>query len=298
MTKPAIVMIHGRAQGDRIADTLKQEWIAALRGGLGSIHAARLDGVEIRFPFYGKKLDELTVGMEEEVPSNFAAKGDASGTEQEFLTFQQEILEQILAREGITPDQQARMMPQDIREKGLGSWPWVQSLLRSLDQIPGLSSVALSLVLHDVYVYLSYPKVRKAINDIVAPKLSGDCIIIAHSLGSVVAYDLLKAASIRAGSVPPVRLFLTLGSPLGVGPIRQAMMPLKFPATVKKWNNSYDRKDVVALYGLDKKRFAVTPEINDDGSITNGTENHHGITEYLNKRAIADFIYDALQNNS
>jgi hypothetical protein len=298
MTKPAILMIHGRAQGRRTADAVRGEWIGALRAGLGSARAGILDDVEIRFPFYGKKLDELTGGMEEAVPENLAAKGDASDAEQDYLTFQQEIVEQILTRQGITPDQQARMMPEAIQERGPGSWPWVQSLLRGLDRIPGLSSAALSLVLRDVYLYLSYPKVRKAINDIVAPTIGGDCIVISHSLGSVVAYDLLKPSNLPADGVQPIRLLLTLGSPLGVGPIRQAMMPLKFPASVRKWKNAFDRGDVVALYALDKMRFAVTPAIGNDDSIENGTENHHGITEYLNKPSVAELIYDELQGST
>ena len=285
-----IVFVHGRAQGDRIPKELQGEWEKALIAGLAE-NASIMTGRTVRFPFYGKTLDELTAGMEEEAPGNLQAKGDASGADQDFLNFQQEILEQVLANQGIAPAAQSAVVPMGAQEKGPGSWEWVQALLRALDQIPGLSSAALALTLRDVYVYLNYPKVRKSIDDIVAPTLVGDCVVVAHSLGTVITYNLLKERKVD----PAMKLFLTLGSPLGVGPIRRSVMPLKHPAGIAKWHNVFDQRDVVALYPLDRTRFGVTPPISNDDTIKNATDNHHGIVEYLNKAVVADIIFAALK---
>ncbi len=290
MTKLALVMVHGRAQGQKDPAALEKEWIVALKKGLGEAHASVLDGVEIRFPFYGKKLDDLAAGLEEEAPSDLQAKGDASGADQDFLRFEQAILERALEQQGIARERQAELISKGVQPKGPGSWEWVQELLRLLDNIPGLSSAALAIVLRDVFVYLNYSKITKAIDDIVAPSLTENCVIIAHSLGTVITYKLLKAAKVA----PTVPQLLTLGSPLGVSPIRQAVMPLKFPKGVGAWNNMFDERDVVALYPLDKARFGVVPPIVNDDTIKNETENHHGIVEYLNKAVVAALVHKAL----
>jgi hypothetical protein len=85
----------------------------------------------------------------------------------------------------------------------------------------------------------------------------GPTIVVAHSLGSVVAYNMLRADA-RALSVP---LLTTIGSPLGIRAIRDQFLPLSFPAHVQAWYSAYDPRDVVALYPLDNDNFPVTPAV-------------------------------------
>jgi hypothetical protein len=67
-------------------------------------------------------------------------------------------------------------------------------------------------------------------------------IVIAHSLGSVVAYEALHET---ATAVP---LWITLGSPLGMRAVvlpRLRPTPPTTPETVERWLNYWDRDDVI-----------------------------------------------------
>lgn len=75
-----------------------------------------------------------------------------------------------------------------------------------------------------------------------------ETVVVGHSLGSVVAYKLLKEEGPAADWTVPE--FITVGSPLGVGPVRKALAPIGHPTVARAWFNALDPDDVVALYLL------------------------------------------------
>jgi pimeloyl-ACP methyl ester carboxylesterase len=132
--------------------------------------------------------------------------------------------------------------------------------------------------------------VRREINGIVAGGLTDEpTVVVGHSLGSVVAYDLLRNS--RGAQVP---LLMTIGSPLGIRAVRNPFRPIRSPAPVAAWTNAFDPRDVVALAPLDRENFDVAPPIRNIGDIRNQTENRHGIIGYLDKAAVAGPILRAL----
>ena len=114
-------------------------------------------------------------------------------------------------------------------------------------------------------------------------------IVVAHSLGTVVMYNILRNTSVL--NVP---LFVTLGSPLGIRAIRRRFRPLRYPANVGPWINAFDERDVVALNPLDQKSFPVTPQISNINNIDNQTDNRHGIIGYLDKPEVTQPILSVL----
>ncbi|MFJ4814505.1 alpha/beta hydrolase [Streptomyces sp. NPDC088801] len=72
-------------------------------------------------------------------------------------------------------------------------------------------------------------------------------VVVAHSLGTVVALETLSAYQ---GDVP---LLVTLGSPVGmraaVG-LRMRPQPLRVPGSVGRWLNFWDRDDLIAVRPL------------------------------------------------
>jgi hypothetical protein len=261
-----------------------------LKDGLGPERAKVLDEVDIKFPFYGDRLDELTAARESEMPADIRTKGGASHIDADFLVFQQLVLERAAREAGLSDDDIRRELDPGAQEKGPGSWEWVQAILRALDRLPKISAAALARVTRDVYAYLTRATVRNAVNAIVAPAIADRCVVVGHSLGSVVTYAILKAPEIAAD----IPLFCTVGSPLGVTGIREHLMPLVFPKTVKSWFNAFDDRDLVALYPLDARLYPLKPPVENDSSLQNDTENHHGIIQYLNKPPLVDRIYAAL----
>lgn len=84
-------------------------------------------------------------------------------------------------------------------------------------------------------------------------------IVVAHSLGTVVAYNLLRRDGDREHWVVP--LLVTVGSPLAVTAIKRSLSPIKHPRCVAKWYNARDGHDTVALYPLDEHHFRIVPEV-------------------------------------
>ena len=75
-------------------------------------------------------------------------------------------------------------------------------------------------------------------------------IVVAHSLGSLVAYGALRSAS--TGDATIHRL-VTLGSPLGAAELRELVFkdgvagPVKLPANVRSWVNIREPRDPIAI---------------------------------------------------
>lgn len=287
MTRPVLVLVHGRSQGGKDSGALRQEWIDTLAAGLPADNERRLGEIEFRFPFYADTLDDL-VARAADFPPDVAIRGDPGGVDPEYAAFRLAIAEAALEKAGLTATLTGNAA---YTERGPLQWDWVQAVLQKLESVPGLSGRMLEQFTRDVFVYLKYPAVRAAINEIVAAALptSGRVFVIGHSLGSVVAYDVLRKA---AGIAVP--LFATVGSPLGIREIVARLRPLAFPGVAQHWFNAYDERDVVALRPLDAANFAIDPAVENYGAVKNRTDNAHGIVGYLNDPVVAERIFAAV----
>ena len=291
-----LIFIHGRAQEHKDAQLLKNEWTNAFSNGLNK------QGLElpislsdIKFPYYGQTLYDLDQGKAQSEIADVIIKGEHKNDKES--AFLQEVLTETINELGITDEQIEELGSPEVIEKGPGNWEWVQVGLRAIDRfIPGASSASILLVTRDVYKYLNYIGVRDSVESgiIMAVNNDQEAVIVSHSLGTVVAYNILqREGRSRKWKIP---LFLTLGSPLGITAIRRAISPIKHPSVVRKWFNAFDEKDLVALYPLDENRFPVKPSIENWNEVNNTTSNHHGISEYLNDTKVSKIIYDALTN--
>lgn len=128
---------------------------------------------------------------------------------------------------------------------------------------------------------------------VVAAMGDGPAIVVAHSLGSVVAYEALHE---RPGEVP---LLVTIGSPLGMRAVvwpRVRPAPPRTPGTVHRWLNFWDRDDIiVARPRLERdvlpNELGVTPSskrVDSDGLWV------HTATKYLAKADVAGPVAEAL----
>jgi len=116
-------------------------------------------------------------------------------------------------------------------------------------------------------------------------------VVVAHSLGTIIAYDVLREDASRRLQVP---LLVTVGSPLGVREIQDVVTaPLEVPACVGAWLNASDARDVVALDHTLRPEYAP-PERVSDVMVVNRSANHHGIRDYLAAGAVRDAVHGAL----
>ncbi len=290
MTAQRHVFIHGRAQEGKDSVALKAEWVAAQGKGLArSGLTLPMADADIRFPYYGDTLAQLVAGQGP-VPDVVVRGTDAASQDEQ--RFQQEVLEEVMRAAGITDDQVDAVLADAVRQRGPLNWEWVQGILVAIDNlVPGASGASIALATRDVYQYINNPGVRRTIDDGVRQALvpGVPTVVVAHSLGTVVAFNLLRREGAAAGWNVP--LFVTLGSPLGVKAIRRSVAPIAHPACVGRWFNAMDERDVVALYPLDANRFDIAPPIENKTDVRNHTRNRHGIDGYLDDAEVARRIH-------
>ncbi|MCY1059801.1 hypothetical protein [Nannocystis sp. SCPEA4] len=286
-----ILLVHGRGQAGLDAGQLKRAWLASLARGC---HAARVEIADAdavaAFPFYGDRLAELVAQVDAPLGPEIAARG-GSDVDEAYLEFRRSVVEEVRVAARIDDAEVEQQLAPGVRERGPQNWEWVQAILRAIDRrFPRIGDNMLDRVTHDVWVYLTAPGVRDEIDAMVGEMLSEEpTVVVGHSLGSVVTYSLLRRA--RRHTVP---LFVTLGSPLGLHAIRRRFTPLKFPGGVTHWFNAYDRRDVVALRGLEAPGFDVRPAVRNHAEVDNHTSNRHGIDGYLDDREVARTIAGAM----
>ena len=112
----------------------------------------------------------------------------------------------------------------------------------------------LGVTLTDLGDYYSKPgrrdEIRKRLADVLERHRSERIFLIAHSMGSIVAHDVLR----RSETTPSpfmIEHFITIGAPLGL-PLVAEKIRLEFgakrtPANVGRWTNLADPRDKVAF---------------------------------------------------
>ncbi len=286
-----LVMLHGRDQQGKDPQQLRQQWLAALEVGLERAGLPALRAQAIEFPYYGDRLDELVKQLDAPLVADVRAKGGSPDDGQ--ADFRGQLLQELATAAGISEQEIQAAYRGQATEKGPLNWEWVQAILEALDRTP-MGRLAVDLFTRDVYVYLNHPEVAESIHAIVDAALGQEpCVLVAHSLGSIVAYRMLRDARNSA----QVRRLITLGSPLGVRAIRRMLTPpsLARPAGVGPWLNAYDPRDVVALIPLDASTWDVRPPIVNKADVDNHTSNRHSIGGYLDDPTVATWIHEGLR---
>jgi hypothetical protein len=164
---------------------------------------------------------------------------------------------------------------------------WVADTF-GLDHAP--ARILATTFFREVQTYFTDQGIRQAAQADVADAItrSRPNVIIAHSLGSVVAYETLWAHP-----HPPVGLFLTLGSPLAMpGIVHDRLAPHDGPRTrppgVQRWINVADPGDIIAIPtgGIPRRFGHVTADLTD----AIGAFGYHRVTKYLACGAVTGVI--------
>jgi hypothetical protein len=285
-----LVFVHGRGQEGLDPAMLKAQWLEALRKGAQALGRNVPNQLEVAFPYYGDVLDQFV--RQSKVPLTADIHRRGAQVDEEFLAFQAQVAEALRQGAGVSDAEIDAEYGPNPKPKGPLNWEWVQAIFRALDKHVGVTSqIAIEAFTRDVFLYTTRAGVRDEIDRIVAADLTeAPAIVVAHSLGSVVAYNVLRSDRREL----QVLLYLTLGCPLAIRAIRDQLRPLRFPSPVAFWYNAFDRRDVVALYPLDDRNFPVTPAVENYGNVNNHTDNRHGIVGYLDDPTVANHVLDAL----
>ena len=284
-----LVFVHGMRQEGKIADDLKKEWEDAVNAAWETRNLTK-PSYTLEMPFYGDVLNDLVEEVRDS-SADITARGEGGpGT---FTPFEAELIREMGANEGITDPEIQEELGQEVVARGPANWEWVQAIARLLERnVPALGLLGLKFV-RQVDGYLTRPHIQQAVDDVVRPSLlQGSTVVVAHSLGTIVAYLLLR----KAGENAKIPLFVTLGSPLGIDAVKQNLLPpsLRVPAGVAKWLNGTDERDYVALHSrLDRDTFAENIENVSD--LHNRESDAHAIVDYLSDDTVCRRIHTALE---
>ena len=150
------------------------------------------------------------------------------------------------------------------------------------------------LFLEDVYQYLYEKEDSVRIRARLRAELEKNkpSVLVAHSLGTIIAYEVLLAWDYD------LPLFVTIGSPLPLESVKAHLKrkhgSLKVPGCIRSWHNFSDRLDRVALDATIGDDFDDLRIVDHHVKNTNRRENFpygpHSGTGYLETKQVRDVI--------
>lgn len=284
-----VVGVHGIGKQRLGEDTLRKEWQPAILDGLRRAGAGTaMTESDLTMAFYGDLFRPAGRYLDAGDPPYTAADVEPG--------FEQELL---LAWWQAAADSDPTVVPPRQAGTLVATPGAAQAALRALSGYRFFAGLALRAMVFDlkqVHRYLTDPDLRAQARQRVLDAVTEDTrVVIAHSLGSVVAYEALCA---RPGH--RVRALITLGSPLGIPHLilhRLQPAPVDLGGPVQAvwpggdhlvWTNLADEGDVVALVKDLRPHFGRRLR---SAVVHNGSHAHDAtayLTDKLCGRALAD----------
>jgi hypothetical protein len=313
VVKPTLLFVHGIG-GPRRVDDECFAWVTALAEGMVRAGHSRLaenlgqrSGFDIRFAYYqdlfadpnaqggDDTLDDVSAAILRDLVDEVLAAQLAEDTDEQTAAALRHALSELRPadEEQGSGDIVRRILNAATTLLSIGplakpgQWLSARLLVRDLAQVarylgrrePDESGTSLDVRIRD--------RVRAAMGD-------GPTIVVAHSLGSVVAFEALHD---RSRDVP---LLVTLGSPLGMRAVvwpRLRPAPPRTPGGVERWLNFWDRDDIiVARPRLERD---VLPNALDVVPVSRRVDSDgvwvHTATKYLAKADVGGPVAETLE---
>jgi hypothetical protein len=282
-----MVFIHGRGQEFKVPAEVVRNWQAGLAAGLIKADMSPLADVPVVLPFYANLLYQITAqvaqdpieleilpaGRDEAGPLHPYLPEEVGDVEREMVTDMAGVLGE--------PATQEEAFDQAL------SWGAAR---HALTWIAGHTRVDQAIItdhLRDVAVYLTRARTQilELVRNAIPPAVP--IILVSHSLGTVVARDLLDDTQLR----DRVKFWVTAGSPLGLDAVQKNLLTKGTHNPGVNWLTAYDVNDIVALgHPLLPTWGAPLRDI----EIDNG-DSPHSIERYLNHPEVAGPIGTAVE---
>lgn len=296
MTK--LLLIHGINNEGNSKENIEQHWGGAIRRGVPRSGDATLIAA-----FYGDLLHQETESWDKN--QDAATPMSATSEDEDFVDENIAAFYLEMQRAHNVSDDQvkqfldegdelehARSMANGVHKK------WLKAIARTLESLlPTNGKYVARAFLRQAAAYLHKPGLKERVDDLVKGQLFDQIdsdekvIVVSHSLGTVVAYSLLR----RLRTSVKAKLLLTAGSPLGIQIVKNRLgPPLICLANVDRWVNASDPEDFVALRPkLTQKNFGCG-QIENFAELDNGKEDAHDILRYLRQPEVARAVADEL----
>ncbi len=270
--RPLIVFLHGRNQPFKTSRELELEWIGGFEDGMEKVDLDRAvragDRVMVRY-------EDIYEG--DARPEDLCSAGDVSAY--------------YATRKPLSP----RVRRHHVRFNTETLRRWGAKYLH-------LSGLALDHFLFDTRDYFTRPEMRCTTNrrllDVLRQAKAGQrpVIVVAHSMGGLVAYDALL--DFAAADSFDVRRVVTVGTQIGLDPAMKGLRPGQLsqstespiPAAFRSWVNIRDHKDKL---GFEARRYldpSDSTRLPREIRVYNLPGDPHNVTGYLQNRRTARAI--------
>jgi hypothetical protein len=292
-----VIYVHGIAQEGKDPAELKKKWDAALQEGFDAADVKWPAGMETVLTYYGDMLAAKTAEVDKGEAMGLVKRGTTESEDAQKSEFYAEMLTEMAKSRGV-PIKGLTSEDGKPVKRGIQNWPFVLALARQLSKVGAVADWTIDTFTRDVWVYLRHFTVQQPIDEIVDQKIPSaePCVVVSHSLGTVVAYNVLMAREPRNNVVA----WFTLGSPLGTEAVYKRIprhyakvIPRSAPDGVGSWYNARDKDDIVALHPVPRGSFAGSPAVANANHVVNTTSNQHGIEGYLSDAEVARRIAKA-----
>lgn len=247
-----VVLVHGIGESGSTAEQLVQQWLPALQTGLRTAGADELADQLVAGP--GRLGVQMAYYADVFAPYE-AANAMALATDPDLTEAIGQLTQQWLETAATrSSDPADRTAAQDALAFGATEeslWDRLRILSDALNDLhffrPGVVSAAgfVDHALREAALYSANAQVKTAVQQRIRAAVTPTTrVVVAHSLGSVAAYEVLQEID------QPIVL-LTLGSPLGMSTVfyeRLTVQPPHVPACVTAWTNLADPDDLIATH--------------------------------------------------
>ena len=146
------------------------------------------------------------------------------------------------------------------------------------------------------YLYGPYKEAMRAPVRAALLKNPTPKVIVAHSLGTIILYDVLSEPALSGLAV---NLLVTVGCPLGIGNVQERLRdsagrPNPVPPQLAAWSNFADRWDPVALDATLHDEFSPPQNFANDAAVNNPARNNHDLTGYVSVASVNSSISGAV----
>lgn len=277
-----IVGVHGVGHQFGGESIVRAEWLPAIKDGLARVDRRLATDQDVECAFYG---DLFRPSGKSGAEPPLDASDVTTDDERELL--------ELWWRKAAEIDPAVRAPEANTKARTPG---FVQRALNSLSNskfFSGLSEWALIFDLKQTNLYFNDPEIRRTACARIKKAIRADTnILIGHSLGSIVGYEVLCASPEL-----PVRNFVTIGSPLGISNlVFDKLLPEpkdnigRWPGGIARWTNVADDGDVVASVKALSGRFG--PRVTDH--LTYNGSSAHSARRYLSSKEVGHAVADGL----
>ncbi|OTG66647.1 hypothetical protein [Acinetobacter silvestris] len=278
-----IIFLHGMNQQDYTADSLKEYWTSIFSKGIDELCLKiNVEKLNIELPFYG---DLIT---KHQLSNNFDLDAFLPKSILNFHLNHHRAIEPKIQTSNVNIPELPLFTKKQILSFSTRIYLASQfakdialkEFVTILNNFPKLQESLIHKFLIETYMYLNCSKFMQEVNQRVLDSLDEheEHIIVSHSLGTVIAYNLLQ----QIDSKFRIQRFITLGSPLAFRMIQsKVIQPIIHPKSLHgDWYNFYSDDDFLTAFPLIEAPFNFRPSIRNK-KISTFTNMPHKIIGYL-----------------